>query len=244
MKEKEVFLIFKKYLNLVVAFSEKKDGSMKLSTSFEEVKIVGKNRKRFLTSLGIDLGNLVSAGLVHGDGVKIVTKEKGGGIIPNTDALITNEKGLFLSITVADCLPIFIFDPQKEVVALIHGGWRSLEKGIVEKTIEKMKNIFNSLPADILVGIGPGISSCHYEVGPEVAKVFHHYSGAIEKKREKIFLDLKRVAFLKLLKEKIKKENIEINRFCTYCEEEKFFSYRRDKSQPIKTMMAVIGQRL
>ena len=86
------------------------------------------NRKRFLNKLGLSEKNVIGVKSVNGDNIEIVTKEDRGNFIHNTDGLITNDKNVYLSITIADCLPIVIFDPQKEVISLIHSGWKGLEK--------------------------------------------------------------------------------------------------------------------
>ena len=169
-----MFGIFKKYSNLIVAFSEKKDGPMKFSPE---------NRERFLGKLGIKDKLTVKAGLVHGNNVKVVSSREAGKTIEKIDGLITADKNLFLTITVADCLPIFIFDPEKEIIGLIHGGWRSLAKNILAEAVK-------NLSKDILIGIGPGISQCHFEVKQDVVKKFKPYLKYALKDN---FLDLKKL---------------------------------------------------
>jgi len=220
-----LFKTFKKYPNLKAILSSKKDGSMKL---LDENEL---RRRDFLLNNKVE--NLVSADLVHGNKVRVVQKNDKGKVVPNTDGLITDQKGLFLSVTVADCLPLFIFDPDKQIVGMIHAGWKSLEKDIVIQTIEKFKSL-GSNPKDLIVGIGPGISKCHFEVGKEVIEKFKKYPEAIDGE----YLDLKLIA--KLQFEKLGVRNIEINPECTYCSN-KYFSYRRDKSKTIKAMIAIIG---
>ncbi len=230
-----MFGIFAKYPNIVVALSEKKDGPMKFSPE---------NRERFLGKLGIDDKLTVRADLVHKDNVRVVSNRDAGKVIEKTDGLIIADNNLFLTITMADCLPIFIYDPEKEIIGLVHGGWRSLAKNILTLSIEKMAENFGSLPKDILVGIGPGISQCHFEVKEDLLVEFKPYLGeALLNKNGKLFLDLKKIAKIQLINLGVKEKNIEISPECTFCLPDKYFSHRRDRFKEIKTMMAVIGQK-
>ncbi|MBZ9577703.1 peptidoglycan editing factor PgeF [Patescibacteria group bacterium] len=230
-----MFEVFKEYANLIVVLSEKSDGAMKFSPE---------NKERFLGKLGIKDKLAVKAGLVYGNNVKVVSNEEAGKTIEKTDGLITADKNLFLTITMADCLPIFIFDPEKEIIGLVHGGWRNLAQNILTLSVEKIAENFGSLPKDILVGIGPGISQCHFEVKEDLLVEFKPYLGnALLNKNGKLFLDLKKIAKIQLINLGIKEENIEISPECTFCLSDKYFSYRRDRFKEIKTMMAVIGRK-
>ena len=239
MNSTNIFSIFTDFPDLLVAFSYKNDGSMRFVDSLVDKEIL-KNRERFLKKYGIIPGAVVNAGLEHGDNVQLVSRIEAGKFIPKTDALVTNENNLNLSITVADCLPIFIYDPKQKVVALIHEGWRGLATNIIKKTIEVLK-AKGSLPEDLLIGIGPGIGKCHFEVKDDVLGKFEDYSDVIEKRSDKFFIDLKKVAQIQLVAEGVKKENIEISPLCTFCGSERYFSARRDKREPLETMIAVIG---
>lgn len=148
------------------------------------------------------------------------------------DGLITKEKDLLLKIRVADCLPIFFFDPKKEIIGLIHAGWRGTLKEISKKAVLLFKNL-GSYPKDILVWIGPSIGKCCYEVKEDLikkfSKTFPDFKRKIIFKRGgKYFLDLKETNRLILLKEGLKKKNIEISPICTFCNKN-YFSFRREK---------------
>lgn len=241
-----MFNLFEKHPNLFAAVSERKHGSMKIFSDKSESRDILENRKKFLENHGINPSDLVSAGLCHGKNVEQSFLKDGGSILENTDGLFTKEKGIFLSVTVADCLPIFLFDPEKEIIALLHAGWRGLEKNIISEAVFKMKEAGSSIE-NILVGIGPAIGKCHYEVGKEVAEKFARFGKeAKEEKNGKIFLDLKRIAELQLIESGVPAKNIEKSGECTFCEEEKYFSFRRDAEGDIgklEAMIAVIGIR-
>jgi len=229
-----VFKIFSKY-KLIVKLSEKKDGPMS-SSGFLVGKFDNKeifyNRKIYFNKIGIGPELVVTTGSLHNNNISTVKDSHTGKILKNVDGLLTNQSGLFLSLTVADCLPLYLFDPKNQIVGLLHCGWRGIEKNIVEEGIKKMIKDFGSLPENILAGIGPGISKCHFEVGEDVAGRL----GSTEK-----FVDLKDLVNKKLLASGIKKENIEISPECTHCLSEKYFSFRRDKPVKTQTMVAVIG---
>jgi len=240
--ENNLFSIFNKHsgpLNgLSLVLSEKREGTMKLSAQKAE-----RNRRIFFGKLNIDPGNVISAGLDHGNNVEIVTGENKG-IVKNTDALLTSEKNLFLSITVADCLPIFIFDPSKKAIGLVHGGWKSLAGKILNSVIVEMKKNFNSNPEKILAGIGPGISDCHFQVKKDLLKKFNSFlKDCLIEREGKSFLDLKKIAKIQLMEKGLQEKNIEINPECTFCLSNKYFSFRRDKSgkEVENVMMATIG---
>ncbi|MCK5062243.1 peptidoglycan editing factor PgeF [Candidatus Parcubacteria bacterium] len=227
--------------NLVCGISKKDDGSMKLlGNNFDDHVL--ENRKKFFTQLNIDSKRIVSAGLQHGNNIKIVGQQHAGQFIQNTDGLITNKKNLFLTVTVADCLPIYFYDFKKEVIGIAHAGWQGIVKNIVNKTIQVMTDVYKSGPGNILVYIGPHIQKCHFEIKNEAIKKLNKYSKYfVIKNNKKIFVDLSKIVKEQLLNENVSDNNIEVSRECTYCLNNKYFSYRRDKPKNIKAMIAYIG---
>jgi len=242
-----MFSIFKKYPKLIVALSEKSDGSMKINGEEARQKRVLENRKNFLAKFNIASNQIITPELVHGKRIRVVDDKNKRKSIRKTDGLITKKPNVFLTITVADCLPVFIYDPVKKVVGLIHAGWRGLENQILKSAIDKISQEFGCNENNILVGIGPGISKCHFEVGREVLNKFKPFLRQCSEKRDgKNFLNLKKIAKIQLLEIGLKEKNIEINQECTFCETKKYFSYRRQKNRnkkrkPTNTAVAVIG---
>ncbi|MDD4631419.1 MAG: peptidoglycan editing factor PgeF [Proteiniphilum sp.] len=151
------------------------------------------------------------------------------------DATITSKKGFFLCATTADCIPIILFDKKREIIAAIHAGWKGTQGRIVERTVAEMSHRYNSSPADIVAGIGPGISQLHYEVGSEVVEAFvregFDFSDRAVAFRKnpssKWHLDLKEINRRELLRLGVIGENIEKSDLCTFEREELFFSARR-----------------
>jgi YfiH family protein len=209
--------------------------SLALHTGEDESSIIG-NRKKISSLLGLD-DNLyfVVANQTHSDHIEIITEEetKGWesleGAVADCDALITNKKGIVLTILTADCVPVLMLDPQKEVVAAVHAGWKGTKAGIVSKTVKKMQERYGCDPKDIIAGIAPSIGRCCYEVGEDVAEGFFDIPKGFDKAGDKYMLDLPLLNKQQLLDIGIKEENIEMSGVCTACEVEKFFSYRKEQ---------------
>lgn len=148
--------------------------------------------------------------------------------IENCDALITNQKDIVLTILTADCVPILLFDPIKNVVGAVHAGWRGTQQQIVVKTVKKMEQEFHSNPKDIIAGVAPSIGKCCYEVDWGVAQHFKDIPNSYEKKGEKYMLDLPYINKIQLLNIGVKRENIELSNICTSCDVKNYFSYRKE----------------
>jgi YfiH family protein len=133
----------------------------------------------------------------------------------------------------ADCIPILMLDRSKKIIAAVHAGWRGIWRGVIERTVTAMIKTFESSPADIVAGIGPGIGPCCYEVQQDVKSLFQNCYGStdrlIQEREGRTYLDLSRAAQLELSRAGIPPANIETIPLCTSCREDLFFSYRRDK---------------
>ncbi len=166
------------------------------------------------------LSNSAIVRQVHSD---LIVRADHSGLLGEGDALITSVPGLTISVRTADCYPILLADARKRAVAAVHAGWRGTAGRIVQKTIEKMQIEFGTEPADIHAAIGPGIGVCCYEVGEEVARQF----GPI-----RAHLDLMSENRRQLEEAGVPLHNVEALGVCTFCDAERFFSYRRDKENP------------
>lgn len=206
----------------------------------DDIKNVISNRSRFFGLLGADEKNLVHANQIHSGNVTIAEKP---GLYPETDALITSEKNLFLIISIADCIPVMVYDSVKQVIANIHSGWRGTQKLIAVNTINKMITGFGCKTENMAAFIGPGIGKEKFEVGREVAELFDK-KYVLNHKTESMganpCIDLKRVVKDQLLSCGLKEENIESSGYCTYTQKDMFHSYRRDGDKSGR-MFAVIG---
>jgi YfiH family protein len=206
--------------------------SMALHTN-ENPKSILKNRE----ALEERLPNryFIVANQTHSDNIEIIKKPIQQGwrelstAVKDCDALITNQKNIMLTILTADCVPILLFDPKREVVSAVHAGWSGTHKKILYKTVKKMQEIFACNPKDIIAGIAPSIGRCCYEVGEDVAKHFFDDSSAFDTKGKKYMLDLPHINREQLLKAGLESNNIELSNICTACEVDSYFSYRKEK---------------
>ncbi|MGE5680991.1 MAG: peptidoglycan editing factor PgeF [Bacillota bacterium] len=223
-------LIFRQFPELIFGLSTKKGDDTTVPFYFNLSLSVGdnpenvkKNRQEFYGGLGLAENKVVLQKQTHSDICTYVDKP---GLIGESDAMITDIKGLGLGISVADCTPVFLFDRKNKVIAAIHSGWRGTQKKIVLKTLRKLKDMYNSAPEDIYAYIGPSINQKNYEVGREVALQFEsEYSVP---SGEKFLLDVRKANSDMLLNYGIPKKQIQISRLCTYEDDDILHSYRRD----------------
>ncbi len=140
------------------------------------------------------------------------------------DAMITNVPNIFLGILTADCLPIIAIDRKRKVIAAIHSGRNGTSLQITTKVLKKMKDLGCSL-RDFLIGMGPSIGSCCYEIDE---KTFHPdwKPFSIEKELGKWMVDLAQINIDLMKNEGIKEEQIFRINLCTRCCSDLFFSYR------------------
>jgi len=185
-------------------------------------KDVLENRALLSKKHNFVLENLIYMEQTHSSNISII-KDSSINKIKNCDALITNVKNIPLMVMVADCIPILVYDPKKEVIAVIHAGRNGTFNEISKKTIIKMKDEFGCLDDDILVHLGASIGLCCYEVGEEIAQIV---DDRFKEKRDKSwYLDLHSMNILQLKSIGIK--NIEVSQTCTCCDKN-YFSYRRE----------------
>lgn len=219
--------------------------SMNLSfTRGDAEEKVKENFRRIAETIEADMGQFVLSHQTHTDNIRIVTKEDAGcGLTKplgyeNVDGLITKEKGLVLSTFYADCVPVYLVDPVKEVIGLCHSGWKGTVLEIGAKTVEKMQESFGCNPKDIYGAIAPSICQDCYEVSKdvieEIRKTFSRekygrdYTEELfyEKTNGKYQLNLWRACELTLLKAGLLTEHIEITDICTCCNPDYLFSHR------------------
>jgi YfiH family protein len=160
---------FEQFPEVLAVMSEKEDGTMRLRDDGENME----NRNRFFEKAGIDGSFVIGAKLDNGVNAKIISDNKEN-IINETDALITKEKNIFLSISVADCIPIFFYEPEAKIIGIAHAGWRGIAGGVIKNTVEKIIESGGETK-NLKIALGPGINQCHFEAGGEVAERFENY---------------------------------------------------------------------
>jgi len=201
---------------------------------------VYENRTRLASLAEVNYENLFIPYQTHSSKIFIIDEEflslkendrylKLNGI----DALITNQPGVCIGVTTADCVPVLIFDPVRKVFAAVHAGWKGTVQYIAALTVKTMKKEFSCKPKDIRIGIGPSICAERYEVGNEVRDTLMLAAFDMEKisflnnETGKYHIDLKEANRQQLLDIGIPFDNIEVTDLCTYSEPGLFFSARR-----------------
>ena len=138
------------------------------------------NRRRAAVALDVGHGDFVFCVQAHGRNVKVITAaDRGRGTltqadaIPGTDALVTRDAGVVLTVMVADCVPIVLYDPAAHVLACVHAGWRGTVARVSEAAVEAMQPL-GSRPENVIAALGPAIPPDRYQVGDDV------YQAAVE----------------------------------------------------------------
>lgn len=188
----------------------------------DEPAHVEENRRRVKERMGG--GRLVSARQVHGDGIYRVHGDLQEDMtVDGFDALVTSEPDTILLVQQADCQAVLLHDPQQQVIAAIHCGWRGSVSGIIGKTVDLMQDVYCSEPAGIKAFIGPSLGPCcaefiHFE--NELPEAFHRYQV------RSAYFDFWQISTQQLIRAGLKQECVEVSQVCTSCSKD-YFSYRR-----------------
>jgi copper oxidase (laccase) domain-containing protein len=155
---------------------------------------------------GLGCAPFITAQQVHGDRIGVIaeptTKDE---CFDSCDGLITNQHGICLGMYVADCCAVFIVDPARNAIGLVHSGKKGTELGIVSNAISAMANQFGSRPADLVVQLSPCIRPPHYETD---------FAGTIVRQCH----DLGVTA-------------VHDSAVCTACDLDRYYSYRAEKGR-------------
>jgi YfiH family protein len=187
------------------------------------------NRNVALEFLGLRNYAMVNCYQMHSASAFVV-REATSGLDPRGDGLVTDTKGLALSIFTADCAPVLLLDPEKKIIAAAHVGWKGGISGIVDNTIKAMVDL-GARPQKILAAIGPCIQTTSYEVGSDVYNMYINSEAANERFfKEKIpgqkwFMDVPAYIENRLMQCSV--ESITKSLADTYTDKQHYFSARR-----------------
>ncbi len=222
--------------NFLFAASEITDGNMSLHRGNQSLSLT--SRKQFLNSLGVELNQCISMAALHEDKVKQVTEADGGKgmMILNesytVDALFTQEPNLSLFLIVADCIPLALYDLKTKSFALIHGSRKSLDAGIIEKTIDALKENFKVEPERMQAIIGPSIGPCCYLLPTIKRSKETKWDQFIHQKNEEYSIDIWGSAEHTLRTSGIPVQNILNQKICTY-HSNQYFSHRKSMNEKL-----------
>lgn len=223
-----MFKLFSKFKNLKYGISNVSDGNM--SFKFGEKVEVLKNRKNFLKKVTIPPNKCVGINLAHDSEILTVSqKDTSECAVENKegDALLTNEKNVFLFMMTADCLPVILFDPIKKVLALVHCGWRSTEEKIVQKVVSKIVSDYGSDTNNIIAHIGPSIQKESYVFENPVVENLPGWESFLDKLENGEFeIDLVGYNVFQLEKSGVLPENVEVSPIDTVINKSYFSHYR------------------
>jgi len=149
--------------------------------------------------------------------------------VSDTDALVTNQKNVLLTVVTADCVPIIYVDIARSIIAISHGGWKGTLNNIPQKVIHQMVEI-GAQKENIIAAIGPAISDCCYEIYGKRLELFKcsFNSACIRSEGKKQYLNIRQANRSLLLSAGILPQNIDTGSVCTDCDESRFWSYHRD----------------
>jgi hypothetical protein len=236
-------------------------------TPGEERARVEQNQRLFLARVGAEGFALVSLRQVHSSHAFQVTRTARGKLEyrpcgvsfperhdetpPAGDALLTDEPGILLSVRSADCLPVLLVDPKRRAIGAIHAGWLGTLAGLIEKTVDEMRDLFGSEPPQLLAALGPSIRACCYEVGEEILEAFQERFPRAESffckppnrpRFRALHLDLVAAAQDQLRNAGLNLRNVSVAGFCTACRTDLFFSHRKEGRRAGRCV-AIIGIR-
>lgn len=155
-----------------------------------------------------DTSAVVHARQLHGSTVRVHGELPPGLLLaPPCDGHATREPDVLLTVSLADCVPIFVVDPRARLVALLHAGWRGTAQGILEEGLQTLEDHFGAGREGLQVHLGPAIGEASYEVGPEV-----HEALGLPVPSGPSSLDLRAVLARRALQAGISPDNLSISR--------------------------------
>lgn len=223
----------------LVAFFTTRDLPLKAGERADLTNEIENNKKLLCEELNIPFENLIIPQQTHSDNVRIAKcKVQSAKCYKDTDALIANEPNVVLALNFADCVPILFYDSVKKVIAATHAGWRGTAVQIGVKTVQKMVEEFSCKPSDIIAAIGPAIGNCCFEAKEDVLAQLEATLDANSSAISNNHADLKLINKLQLLACGI--EKIDVCEYCTSCQSELFFSYRKEKGNTARHSAVIL----
>lgn len=186
--------------------------------------------------LDVDKSQIYTVNQVHGVDIEIIkSQDAEDTTTKKRDGLITKLNNVVLATYHADCVPLYFYDKVKKVIGIAHSGWKGSLNNIAKEMIDAFKEEFSSDIEDIVVAIGPSIASCCYEIKEDVAiqfrEKFAYVDDVILPKDDRIYLDLWKINKSNLLNSGVKEENIMESNFCTSCNTDLLYSYRKEDTK-------------
>jgi hypothetical protein len=193
------------------------------------------NRRRIFETLHCTVESIFDVWQVHGtDAICAEQPRPLDAPHRKADIILTDKTEITLFMRFADCVPVFLYDPERRVIGIVHAGWQGTVKKAASEAVRKMKAVYGCKPANILAGIGPSIGPHHYEVGEDVVRrvknTYGDESGSLLICRNGLaFLDLWAANRLNLEQEGV--TTIETAEICTACDTDNWYSHRAEQGK-------------
>jgi hypothetical protein len=209
----------------------------------EDPERVKENRKRFFGAADIEGFRIAEAQQVHGTEI-VEINACHIGTKPCADALMTNVPGILVTVQTADCVPVLIADRKQRAVAAVHAGRRGTAAGFLNEVVRKLKERYGSEPPDLVAVLGPGISGPRYEVREECLPPFQERFAdwrmfCDPHKGGKWLLDLPGAIRRQIIAAGVPAKQVGLSGPCTFSENSRFYSYRRDGPSTGRLMAAI-----
>lgn len=244
------FNIFEKFDNLKAVFSTRKGGISKIPfesmnlglNTADDISDVIHNMDIILNQLKLDGKLKICTKQVHGDNIIIIDEEflstaqfDGNSMcmLEATDGLVISTDKVAAFTYYADCTSLYAYDPVNRIVGIAHSGWKGTVARIGEKLLKTMESRFGSDMDEVLWAIGPTAESCCYEVDEKVRTEFVYAGFDVHEfmnpgKTGKYMVSMSKANLQVLTSCGVHRKNIEISGICTICNEDLFYSHRRD----------------
>jgi YfiH family protein len=193
---------------------------------------VAENWRRLEQATGLGFARVSQ---VHG--ARVVVAPEAGPPLEEADAVLSSAAGVAACVSVADCVPVLLADPQTGSVAAVHAGWRGTLARVAAAAVAALGREAGAPPARLVAVVGPSIGPCCYEVSPDLADRFAGELGeAALAPGPRPGLDLWRANARVLAEAGVPAERVEVLGRCTSCERDLFFSHRRDAGRTGRQM--------
>lgn len=220
--------------------------SLNFSVSVGDLEArVGHNLGLAAKALGVRPDRILFLNQVHGVACHEVSRDCDELQVRATagDAVLSSDPQIACAVRVADCAPLLIADRRSGSVIAVHSGWRSTLQNIAAVAVDRLRARAGGR-TELIAAVGPHIGACCFEVGEEVAQLLIEASPDKDIKRAgrggRPHVDLRRMIQAQLLQAGV--HEIDHVQGCTYCEPQRFFSYRRDGKQSGRHLAAIVAR--
>ncbi|MGB9641770.1 MAG: peptidoglycan editing factor PgeF [Candidatus Ratteibacteria bacterium] len=201
----------------------------------DDCEKIRENRVLTAARLGLSTNEFIMLKQVHGDSIHYVSKQHCGKFLDKEiiegDGMFTDQEGLTLAVTLADCVGIMLYEPLSHVAGVCHSGWKGCYLDTCGKLVDKMVEACGCDSGKIVVGISPAICKNCYDVGSEIIQKFSsRYRSFISEHKDGPHLDLEGIVVSQLIEKGVRKENIFSSEICTYENTHMFYSHRAEKN--------------